>query len=745
MRRLEHPTYLRSLVLRGQFCILCLLGMLSLAGRVDAAVFVSGQVVSAAGGAPVAGATISMEKLDSAAPATLPNAGVAKAEPAAPLPLKIVRMQSGLPKIGAPEPVMAHTLGNGSFLVKIPRPGHYALQVDALGFVVFERPVDVPAAGLSALKVELNRPPTLHLKVLAPGGNPVKTGDVHVWLLTASRRETRPAAGTWTTTPATPDGTVEVSTSPNITLADAGAIGLCVRVEGVGVASVFRPEWPSEPVTVQLVSGKSIIGKAVDAAGKPATGVEVYVNGADRDLAHRFLQGRTKIVSGQDGTFQVSDLLPGRYDLAFALPGQGAHYHLLTLETDRTNVTLSEQDRSGIGIEWPQIENRTGRMALTLSGPIAETPSSGIAVSGKIIGSGTPMGGVTIGLYSMHGDGWETTPVDVAVSGTDGTYIFQAPAPGRYEIGTGWNQEGDYNPANREVNVPAGGATEVNLPVERRSKLQLRLVGVDGKPVASGEVHVALQVQSSNQSWGFNPSSNVGPDGLVTVRSYQNIPAATVTGLGLTVRHDTAGWAHLHLDHWTDQLIVLQLQKGVTVEGQVVNSAAAPVKDASLQLYWLNEQDRGFNFENLGEVGVSGASHFALTQLPVGVYRLTATAPGASEQSTIVHVAAEANPFLTIRMVKGQTLTVHVVDPAGQPALNVPIQIYQMNVQNGAYPQFQQMNQGPPAGGVRVVTGLVPGTYFAAAQMQNGQTASQVVTIVPGKDVAIVLRPTPQK
>lgn len=730
--------------------LVCVVVMLSLTCRVNAAVFVSGQVVSGPGAAPVAGAIISLSDLSAAHGATSPIPGVAGTVPAAPLPMRKVQLGVVLAQTGtgAPEPAMTTTLGNGSFLLKVPHPGHYSLTVDAPQFILLERPLDVPAAGVSGLRLELTRPPSLRIKVLAPGGAPVTTGDVEVRLLTANRQPVGRAAGTWFTKPATPDGLLEVSTARTVALADAGAVGIAVRVKGIGSGTAFRTAWPTEPVTVQLAPGKVIAGKVVNAAGKPASGVEVRMDGADRDLAHRFLQGRDHTKSGEDGSFQFTDLLPGRYDLRFSLPPDNRnHFKLLTLTEARTEVTLTPQEQSGVAFDLNNgVDGPTGANNVDLITPIMETPAPGIPVSGKAVSNGKPVPGVVIALYALHGDSWyNSPPVDFAMSGVDGAFSFEAPVPGRYQMSTGWSQEADYNPSNRPVTVPAAGIKDADLPIDVRSKMLLRLVGVDGKPVMSGTVHVAMQVQSSNQGWEFNPSNDIGADGLVTVRSYQNISPATVTGVTITVRHDTAGWAHLHLDHWTDQPVTLQLQKGVTVKGQIVDAGGSPVKDASLQLYWLNQNDQSIAFENIGDTGVAADSHFELTQLPVGVYRLTATAPGASDQSTVVHIAPTANPFLTIRMIKGQTLTIHVVDLAGQPAVNGNIQVYHLMLQMGTYPQFEQMNQTPPNGGERTLTGLLPGTYFATAQLQNGGTATRLVTIVPGKDVSIVLRPAPQK
>lgn len=714
---------------------MCVLVMLSLACcRVDAAVLVSGQVVSGGDGVAVGGATISVTGVDT--------------------PPSVVPAQVGPP---ATESVIAHTLANGSFLLKVPHPGYYSFKVDAAAFEIMGQPVYVTAAGLLALRLELSHSPTVRLKVLTPGGALVTAGDVQVWLLVGNRRPGQPAAGIWATKHATPDGLLEVSTSRNISLADAGAVEIAVRVKGVGAASVYRAERPKETVTVQLAPGKTIVGKVVNAAGTPLAGLHVDLNAADRDLAHRFLQGRDQTTSGEGGTFQFTDLLPGRYDITFRMPPLNeVRYRLLTLTADRTVVTLTPQDL--IGPERPpefaNTEGGSGEMTLMLPAPLSAIPALGITVSGKATANGRPRAGVVIGLFAAPTNFWhDNPPVDIAISAADGSFSFAAPAPGPYQMYTGFSQEADYQPVNLAVRVPAGGVTGIAVPVENRLNFRVRMIGVDGKLVTSGKVNVALQVQSSKSNWGFNQSSDVGPDGLVPLRSYNNVLPATetATGVSLTVRHDTAGWAHLHLDHWTEGPVTLQLRKGATILGQVVDEAGRPIKDASLRLNWLEEENQEVSFEDMGQdignVGVTAGANFSLTQLPLGDYRLTTAAPGYSDQSTVVHVLPTANPFLTVRMVKGQTLTIHVVDPNDQPAVeeDLQVQVYNLSVNQWHEPQLQRMTDVTPNRGVQELTGLFPGTYFATAQLSGGEWASQVVTIVPGKDVLIVLRLASQK
>ncbi|MDQ2731244.1 MAG: carboxypeptidase-like regulatory domain-containing protein, partial [Armatimonadota bacterium] len=238
-------------------------------GRVDAAVLVSGQVVSVGSAAPVAGAAINVVQLDAAPGGDRVGNGV-------------------------PAPVTAQTLANGSFLLKLPNPGSYTFKVDAPGFLLMERRVEAPPSGLSGLRLELARLPSLHLKLSSQGGEPVTSGDVQVWLLTASPHFYEDAAAMWATLHAPSNGMLDVPTSRNTIVTDAGGVGITVRVSGVGVGSVFLNDWPRAPVVLRLLPGRSLSGRVVTAAGMPLKRVQVTVSGADRDLAHRFLQGEVQ-------------------------------------------------------------------------------------------------------------------------------------------------------------------------------------------------------------------------------------------------------------------------------------------------------------------------------------------------------------------------------------------------------------------------------------------------------------------
>lgn len=267
-----------------------------------APIFITGQTVLKRGGVPLPGANITLYK-------------------------------EGQPDAAA----TGQSLQNGAYFLRCPAPGRYLITADATDCAPFDLTVDVPATGLSGLKLELSGPPMIPLRVTTPDGKPLTTGVLQVWA-SVTMEKSAPLEPVFTVS-LSQSSVLVFSDAPWISYDSARNIHLWVWAAGVGYAQAELPGWPAASVALRLQPGGTIAGRALGAKGKPAGGIVVSAVASGRE-SHTLIPGRLSTLTGKDGRFCISALPYGNYRLEVLFSDGGYSACEVVLEKERVEVTL---------------------------------------------------------------------------------------------------------------------------------------------------------------------------------------------------------------------------------------------------------------------------------------------------------------------------------------------------------------------------------------------------------------------
>ena len=265
-------------MLRIAGCLVTLgLSILLCSGPSRAAAYISGKVTMQEGGGPVGGAAVEIYAL---------AAGENEAEPTA-------------------DPVATSvSMPAGAFTLRAPAPGRFLLRVDAPGFSIAEQELDVPAAGIPSVSIEMVKMPRLRLKVLSPDGKPIAGQPIQAWWSVAwiNKDFDMPPINVKTTD----DGVFEIVAPRKLPAGILREITVTVRAPGVGCGEKSMGQWPADTVPFPLITGGRISGEVTDRDGKPVPHASV--------IAVRMLGGGW--IPTQAGRATCSTEDDGRYDLA---------------------------------------------------------------------------------------------------------------------------------------------------------------------------------------------------------------------------------------------------------------------------------------------------------------------------------------------------------------------------------------------------------------------------------------------
>jgi len=252
----------------------------------------------------------------------------------------------------------AHTLLNGSFVVKLAQPGNYGVEVESDSSQPYHANLTVPAAGLTGLTFVVKPVPTLHLKLIGPDGEPLRGGSVDTWMDIHSYVAERPfVRGARPGTPeprnVSPDGTVDIPMPPTVDAEHTSQITVGVREAQIGWGQTHIDGWTEDPLTVYLQKGAVLSGKVLGDDGKPIPGSQIIaVRASNPEEGYRQLfigpLGETALraaaVSDEDGKFSIPALPYGPYWIQARFPKGGMGAQMVTLSKSNQQVALSARD-----------------------------------------------------------------------------------------------------------------------------------------------------------------------------------------------------------------------------------------------------------------------------------------------------------------------------------------------------------------------------------------------------------------
>ena len=277
---------------------------------------------------------------------------------------------------------VVQSLGNGSFVLKVPAPGSYRIIAIGPGRRSVIRPVDVPAKGLDGITLELGstvilpnertvvaraRLANIRIHVVDTAGTPVRRGTLQAWVVwsplppanAAAQNEDRAvdafggralqlarrgegACGVWSGIVGAATDFMDVEGPPFPVPVVPCRVGIAVRSPLFGSGRLMLDAWPDKMVTVKLVRSGNLHVNVTNAAGDPVPGAHVSVAGMDVDPCVRFLQGWALGMTGETGEVDIPSVTEGRSIVrlspanGYGTTGDGLHI----VEVGATKVDL---------------------------------------------------------------------------------------------------------------------------------------------------------------------------------------------------------------------------------------------------------------------------------------------------------------------------------------------------------------------------------------------------------------------
>lgn len=483
---------------------------------------------------------------------------------------------------GAADQREAATDAGGRFEIPDLPAGTFQLTARGAGFAPITVPgLEIPAGGGSTDlgTVMLVQGVPLEGIVLDPRGRPVEGAEVFVAeatgdVLPRERPDTTPAAVTGQ------DGFFRVEDRR------AGeTVNVDVRRAGFssgGAPGVLAPT--EEPVRIVLKPTSAVEGRVVDADGKPVAAARVSLVPTEPTAMSRgfmmFSATSTRsAVSADDGSFRLEDVAPGAVEVRAEAAGKQAGL-LSNLEIP------SGQDVKGIEIVL----------------------QAAAVVEGRVLAGGRPVPGAEVQTVEPDmGRGSLFFMMPRASSDGDGYYRLDGVAPGTRTIQV---EHKSYSKAVKELEVRAG-TNSLDIALEKGAEISGRVVGDDGRPVASARV---LLVEG-RRFWDL-PSATSNADGSFTIEG--------VADGTYRIRAEKEGFAGGEGEEVTVAGSVggveVRLSTGGTIVGQL----------------------KGLDFTELSQVRVltaAGPAGRTGRVTPDGSYRIENVAPG--EHTVIASVRGE--------------------------------------------------------------------------------------------------------
>ena len=373
-----------------------------------------------------------------------------------------------------------------------------------------------------------------------------------------------------------------------------GKYHLAVRALGFAPLSVSGVEIRESRAvtsfgTVRLAPGAVIAGRVVDLQDRPLQGASLRTLDSDTSF-------ESQAETGADGRFAMADFSPGSrvrlfaFKPGYALPGYGGF---------SAGVEASTEEPATIRLE-PYSTHRVSCAIRDESGEPVTTARVGF---------------ISQELKKMIMNNYSSpVPVD-----EEGRCEFLTGEPG---IATLQVTANGYLPREVDFEVPAEGDREPLEIVLRTAPAVLagQITGPGGEPIADGFPEISPRERAEK---GLSP----GPAGISGTDSNGRFRIEGLTEGRWVFYLAEPGYRRERREleiHAGENQLVLQLQRGAKVEGQVVDSAGRPVPNASLSLAPKKPSQPGD--ENLGSSDETG--HFLIAGVEPGLYTLQAQAEG---------------------------------------------------------------------------------------------------------------------
>lgn len=565
------------------------------------------------------------------------------------------------------------TDGDGKFLFDAVDPGTIALEARALGMQKKSMPsVEVPSGkDLSDLSFVLEPGATLEGRVLSADGQPVAGAEVGSVEEGGERGMGR---GFAERSPTDGDGRYRLeSLIPGTLSVEATSDSYPRTVKNIELKPGLNR------LDLTLTGGLDVSGRVLDQNGAAILGAIVRL-----DARGRFFGG-PQAQSGQDGSFRLTGIAPGDYNLDASRDGYAP------LQDD-VPVRVESAPVSGLVIKLNQ----------------------GGAIAGTILGLDPKQ----FGEVEVRADraGWNGVRPDYK-----GNYRLENLAPGEYTVEARWGTSG--RRATGTATLPAG-APEVRLDLSFGVGIALAGTVMQGETPAEGAVVAAVKLDADGNGWGRTDHEGKFRIEALEPGRYR---------LDLTWN----GATHTEtLDLSSDRELSIDLP-AATVSGLLVDAQNnQPVVGASVTLEPQSQQEGPrFWMGNRGATSDS-SGRFTLRNIGDDTYRLQVKSKGYAAHEQLVtlqsgrggeNIEIKLDPTegitFDVRLSSGsipEDVRVAVLDPTGRVTLS------------GNYPTGE-------GGRVRVST-VPPGTWEILVSAGGGSTTAFGIN-APGGPFTVTVPP----
>lgn len=555
------------------------------------------------------------------------------------------------------------TSDEGTFTATVP-VGAYRVSAGATGYTPSDAlEVHVTEKEPVAISILLGRGVTISGRVSDERGVPVADAQVMViGDLERMRRRTAPRVGPGQARTAA-DGTFTISG------VEPGEAQLSVHAAGyVPFRKTLEAEGTAMSVDARLSRGLSISG-IVTRGGKPVADAQVSAATAAVGGQH---QGA---VSGEDGRFVLSGLVPSRYTISAYYEDEHAEVRDVDpAERKEVTITLDPKPRG--------------------------------VIFGTVTGMPPSLGRHTRKAVIVHGsDGGTEAPIDEL-----GNYRVDNAPLGSVQVSAFVESAGRdaRSSVRRQVEVLAGQPVRVDLELSGDVRVSGRVTH-EGKPLAG--VHVGFSGEDGTMATAITREDGAYEVGLPSAGRFHIFARAEqIFDRHFATVRDVRGGETVDID----------LREQV-IEGTVIDAGTRlPIAGALVTLAPLMSMQAVMSIA--GEVPTDAQGRFRLVTAGAGPQRVVATAPGYAHRSLPVN---SSTTHYTFELQPIEPLRVRVVDARSGSPLDAHVVVQQ---QDGAHVPGRMRRTSD---GTSFLFSVAPGRYRLTVVVQGYGTRVVDVT-APG-------------
>ena len=414
-----------------------------------------------------------------------------------------------------------------------------------------------------------------------------------------------------------------------------------------GHVDVSIPQLQEPPAfRVGLTPTAPLSGRVVDGSGSPVAGARVWIGLSDAGVAlHPPRNALERVTSGPGGFFRVPDAL---YDRSYRLVVEAEGYAVA-----RRTV--------------PPLERGLP------AGPIRIVLNEGLRVGGAVVDvDGDPIVSAQVQLEWSRGDSelsataLARTAAEIATTDDLGTFEFSRVGPGTYGLSVTHSEY--IGLRGKRVSV-GGGGSETDLgSFTLAPGVDIHGVVVDSfsrSPVVGATVRVQ---QGALLSGSFRPrTAGTERDGRFRVAGLHSAPV----DLGVSA-DGYAPVAIQALRPGTGQSILVELQKGASLVGRVLDSRGAGAANVDVRLYAPlgngARSTRGLPPEHaFPSVRTDREGRFSLENLASGRWSVESRDETSAARLESIDLVAGQISEVVLQMQTRNRLRIHVTNRLGQP------------------------------------------------------------------------------